>query len=130
MARGRGKKGSRKRFDYESAERYDRLAPLARRLVRKGEMLTQNEVPKDLIEFKAGEFINERIAIAVTKTGERTQGLYASWVAVFVNFAIEGMPFVVWNVLATENGFVAQNGDYCSTLDEALGRYRKRGGKA
>ncbi len=84
---------------------------------------------KDLIEFKAGEFINERIAIAVTKTGDRTQGLYASWVAVFVNFAMDTMPFVVWTVLATEDGFVAQNGDYCSTLDEALFFYRKRGGK-
>lgn len=92
-------------------------------------MLTQTEVSKDLLEFKAGEFINERISIAVTKTGDRTQGLYASWVAVFVNFA-EGMPFVVWEVIATENGFVAQSGDYCSTLDEALFFYRKRGGKA
>jgi hypothetical protein len=53
---------------------------------------------------------------------------FAIWIAVCHWAENTHHPFVVWNIIARPEGFVAERGDYCSTLEQALGTYKKRVG--
>ncbi len=80
-------------------------------------------------ELRIGDTVAERTVIAYTKRNERIVGdVYASWVAVCVD-ETAFHPYVVWTVVARPEGWYAEQGDYCKTLDEALGAYKKRGGE-
>ena len=80
-----------------------------------------------MIGDKVGD--TDRIVIAYTKIRDRVPGdSYASWVAICAKEG-EYHPYVVWYVIARPNGFLAETGDYCFTLDEALKVYKNRGGK-
>jgi hypothetical protein len=92
-------------------------------------------VNDSLIEYNElciGDSISHanRIVIAYTKRTDRVlNDTYASWVAICVN-KNELHPYVVWTVIARSTGFVAESGDYCLTLEEALKAYKKRGGES
>ena len=89
---------------------------------------TLNEYNELRIGDKVGSSA-ERMVIACTKQNDRIVGdLYATWTAICVE---EGAfhPYVVWNVVARPEGWYAESGDYCKTLDEALEVYRSRGGE-
>jgi hypothetical protein len=93
--------------------------------VEKMETNTLNEYN----ELRIGDTVAERTVIAYTKRNERIVGdVYASWVAVCVD-ETAFHPYVVWTVVARPEGWYAEQGDYCKTLDEALGAYKKRGGE-
>lgn len=82
-------------------------------------------------ELRIGDKVGdlERTVIAYTKRNERIVGdVYATWVAIC---ALEEAfhPYVVWTIVARPNGWHAENGDYCKTLDEALEAYKLRGGE-
>ena len=82
-------------------------------------------------EPRIGDFIGDtnRMVIAYTKIRDRIPGdSYASWVAICAKEG-EYHPYVVWYVIARPNGFHAETGDYCFTLDEALEVYKNRGGE-
>jgi len=74
------------------------------------------------------QLMNGAIVVACTKIIERDPGeVRAVWVAVCIRSG-EFHPFVVWNVIATPEGFFAQSGDYYHHVVEALGRFQDRGG--
>lgn len=82
-------------------------------------------------ELRIGDVVGDskRTVIACTKKGERIPGdSYACWVAICYN-ETELHPYVVWNLIARQNGFIASQGDYCSTLREAVAAYEARGGE-
>jgi hypothetical protein len=82
-------------------------------------------------ELRIGEKVGspDRMVIAYTKRNERVVGeVYASWVAVCVD-ETAFHPYVVWTVVARPEGWYAESGDYCETLDKALEAYKKRGGE-
>lgn len=71
----------------------------------------------------------KRMVIACTKKAERILGdSYAYWVAICAKDG-ELHPYVVWNIVARPEGWLAEYGDYAFTLEEALKRYRERGGE-
>lgn len=70
----------------------------------------------------------KRMVIAHTKIADRVPGdTFATWVAICVKDG-EYHPYVVWNITAQPHGFIAENGDYCFTIQEAIVAYNKRGG--
>ncbi|MEY4332669.1 MAG: hypothetical protein RLZZ196_1407 [Bacteroidota bacterium] len=83
-------------------------------------------------ELRIGDVVGDtkRMVIASTKKTDRVPGdSYATWVAICCKEG-EYHPYVVWTVIARPEGFAAETGDYCSTLDEAVTIYKKRGGQA
>lgn len=85
-----------------------------------------------LNELRIGDIVGttNRIVIASTKRAERIpEDSYAYWVTICHKEG-ELHPYVVWNVIARPDGFSAVDGDYCSTLEQALIQYKKRGGEA
>jgi hypothetical protein len=60
------------------------------------------------------------------RTGERIIGdVFASW-KVLVERNGSHDPFVVWTLVATDQGFVVQSGSYCATLEQARKAYESR----
>ena len=85
-----------------------------------------------LNELRVGDIVGStnRIVIAHTKKAERIPNdSYAYWVTICHKEG-ELHPYVVWNVIARPEGFSANNGDYCLTLEQALTYYKKRGGQS
>ena len=85
-----------------------------------------------LNELRIGDIVGttNRIVIASTKKAERIpEDSYAYWITICHKEG-ELHPYVVWNVIARPDGFSAVEGDYCSTLEQALIQYKKRGGEA
>lgn len=74
------------------------------------------------------QLMNGAIVVACTQIAKYEPGeVFAVWVAVCVR-SRQFHPFVVWNVIATPEGFVAQSGDYYHHVIEAVGRFQDRGG--
>jgi hypothetical protein len=85
-----------------------------------------------LNELQIGDTVGHtnRIVIESTKKAERIpDDSYAYWVTICHKEG-ELHPYVVWDVIARPEGFSSNNGDYCSTLEQALLIYKKRGGKS
>ena len=85
-----------------------------------------------LNELQIGDTVghNNRIVIESTKKAERIpDDSYAYWVTICHKEG-ELHPYVVWDVIARPEGFSSNNGDYFSTLEQALLIYKKRGGKS
>lgn len=83
-------------------------------------------------ELRIGDIVGStnRMVIASTKIGDRIpDDSYANWVTICYG-QNELHPYVVWNVVARLQGFEASNGDYCTTLEQAVTMYKKRGGEA
>ena len=81
-------------------------------------------------ELRIGDIVGttNRMVIACTKRSERIPGdTYATWVAICCKEG-EYHPYVVWNIIARPEGFVAENGDYCFTIEDAIVIYKKRQG--
>lgn len=81
-------------------------------------------------ELSIGDIVgdSQRMVIAYTKKSDRIPNdSYASWLTICAKEG-EFHPYVVWDVVARPEGFVAQNGTYAKTLEEALGYYHERGG--
>jgi len=71
----------------------------------------------------------KRMVIACTKLADREPGeSFAYWVAICVKEDAHH-PYVVWTVVARPEGWHAQSGEYCTTLDEAITIYKTRGGE-
>lgn len=82
-------------------------------------------------ELQLGALVGDtnRMVIAMTKKNDRIPGsYYATWLAICAK-EDELHPYVVWNIIARPNGFVADQGDYATTLQQAVDYYHKRGGK-
>lgn len=83
-------------------------------------------------ELRIGDMVGSgasRMVIVMTKRSERVVGdVYASWVAI-CHAEGEFHPYAIWNVIARPEGWHAEQGDYCKTLDEALAVYKTRGGE-
>ena len=85
-----------------------------------------------LNELRIGDIVGStnRIVIACTKKAERIpDDSYAYWVTICYKEG-ELHPYVVWDVIARPEGWSANQGDYCSTLEQAIKNYKKRGGEA
>jgi hypothetical protein len=85
-----------------------------------------------LNELRIGDIVGttNRMVIASTKKAERIpDDSYAIWITICHKEG-ELHPYAVWDVIARPEGFSANNGDYCSTLEQALTQYKKRGGEA
>ncbi len=83
-------------------------------------------------ELRIGDIVGttNRMVIVSTKIAHRIPGdSYARWIAICHKEG-EYHPYVVWDVVARPEGFSAGSGDYCSTLEQALTIYKKRGGEA
>ncbi len=81
-------------------------------------------------ELRTGDIVGStnRTVVVSTKKQQRIPGdSYAIWVAICHKDG-ELHPYVVWNVIARPEGFVAEHGDYCSTIEEAMNSYIRRGG--
>jgi hypothetical protein len=90
-----------------------------------------NNTLNEYNELRIGDKVGTtgRMVIAYTKRGERIVGdSYATWVAICVDDT-EYHPYVVWTVIARPEGWCAEGGDYCFTLDDALVAYKARGGE-
>jgi hypothetical protein len=69
-----------------------------------------------------------RMVIAATKKYDRVPGeSYAVWTTI-CHKEEELHPFVVWDVIARPEGFAPEHGHYCSTLQQAVDVFQKRGG--
>jgi predicted aminopeptidase len=82
-------------------------------------------------ELRIGDIVadTKRIVIAATQKAERVEGdSYAYWVAICRKEG-EYHPYAVWNVIARPEGFIAEQGDYCFTISEAIEVYAQRGGE-
>jgi|694.fasta_scaffold05564_2 hypothetical protein len=98
-------------------------------------MKEQNRMTNELNllnELHIGDTVGttKRTVIALTKKADRiVDDSYAHWITICHQ---DGQlhPYVVWSVVARPDGFSACNGDYCSTLQEAVTIYKKRGGEA
>jgi hypothetical protein len=85
-----------------------------------------------LNELRIGDTVGatNRIVITSTKKADRIpDDSYAHWITICYG-ENELHPYVVWSVVARPQGFEASNGDYCTTLQQAVTIYKKRGGKA
>lgn len=94
-------------------------------------METDTNTLNEYSELRIGDKVGstQRMVIAYTKRNERVVGdCYATWVAICVE-ETEFHPYVVWTVVARPEGWLAESGDYCKTIDEALEAYKKRGGE-
>lgn len=83
-------------------------------------------------ELRIGDIVGatNRMVIACTKKADRVPGdTYATWITI-CHKENELHPYVIWTVIARPEGFAAENGDYCSTLAQAVSDYKKRGGEA
>lgn len=88
---------------------------------------TLNEYDEPRIGDMFGDSV-KRMVIAYTKIRDRIIGdTYAAWTVICVNKE-ELHPYVVWTAIARPDGFIVESGDYCSTLEDALKAYKKRGG--
>jgi hypothetical protein len=84
-----------------------------------------------LNELHVGDIVGttNRMVIACTKKAERIpDDSYAYWVAICHKEG-ELHPYVVWDVIARPEGWSANHGDYCSTIEQAVSKYKKRGGE-
>lgn len=82
-------------------------------------------------ELRIGDIVGStnRTVIVSTKKRHRIPGdSYAVWVAICHKDG-ELHPYVVWDVIARPEGFVAEHGDYCSNIEEAINSYTRRGGQ-
>ncbi len=89
------------------------------------------DVLNEYSELQIGDLVGDtgRTVVAATKRGERIEGdSYAYWIAI-CHKASEYHPYVVWTVIARPSGFIAEQGDYCLTISEAVKVYNERGGK-
>lgn len=95
--------------------------------------MTNSNTLNEYNELRIGDVVGSgtrRMVIAHTKRYDREVGEhYASWVAI-CHAEGEFHPYVVWTVIARPEGWHAEQGDYCSTLEEALVAYKKRGGES
>lgn len=67
-----------------------------------------------------------RMVIAHHQIIERVpKETFATWVALCVN-EDEYHPYVVWNVIARPEGFIAETGDYFFDIEEAAQRFAQR----
>jgi hypothetical protein len=85
-----------------------------------------------LNELRIGDIVGatNRIVITSTKKADRIpDDSYAHWITICYG-ENELHPYVVWSVVARPQGFEASNGDYCTTLEQAVTIYKKRGGEA
>jgi len=85
-----------------------------------------------LNELRIGDIVGatNRIVITSTKKADRIpDDSYAHWITICYG-QNELHPYVVWSVVARPQGFEASNGDYCTTLEQAVTIYKKRGGEA
>jgi hypothetical protein len=83
-----------------------------------------------LNEIRIGDIVGStnRMVIAYSKKQDRIpDDCYATWVTICHKEG-ELHPYVVWDVIARPNGFVAEHGDYCLTINEAVDAFQKRGG--
>jgi hypothetical protein len=82
-------------------------------------------------ELRIGDIVGStnRTVILYTKKADRIPGdSYSVWIAICHKDG-ELHPYVVWDVIARPEGFVAEHGNYCSTIQEAMNAYIKRGGQ-
>ena len=85
-----------------------------------------------LNELHVGDTVGHtnRIVLALTKKADRVlDDSYAHWITI-CHGENELHPYVVWSVVARPQGFEAFTGDYCSTLEQAVTIYKKRGGNS
>ena len=83
-------------------------------------------------QLMLGDIVGDtkRMVIACTKIADRDPGeSFAVWVAICVK-EHKLHPYVVWDVIARPEGWIAQSGDYVLTLQQAIDQYHKRGGKS
>ena len=81
-----------------------------------------------LNQLHLGDIIGDtkRMVIACNKISDRVpEETFATWVAICAKEE-ELHPYVVWTVIARPEGFVCQNGQYASTLQQAIDYYQKR----
>ena len=84
--------------------------------------------------LEVGDYLlNGAIVLDCTMNALKGNGLYASWVAVCLWQQQVGNhvrnEYVVWNVIARPEGFVAERGDYYSSIIPAVDCYSGRGGR-
>lgn len=82
-------------------------------------------------ELQIGDVVADtgRTVVAATKKAERIEGdSYAYWIAICHKEG-EYHPYAVWNIIARPEGFIAEQGDYCFTISDAVKAYNERGGK-
>jgi hypothetical protein len=94
-------------------------------------METDTNTLNEYNELRIGDIVGDsgRMVIAYTKRHDRVVGdCYATWVAICVD-ETAFHPYAVWTVVARPNGWLAESGDYCSTLEKALVAYKERGGE-
>jgi hypothetical protein len=83
-------------------------------------------------QLQLGDIVGStnRMVIASTKRTDRVPGdTYATWITICYKEG-EHHPYVVWTVIARPEGFSAESGDYCSTLEQAFSAYKERGGNS
>ena len=81
--------------------------------------------------LRAGDIIGdtERRVVLCHKLSDADPGsTYESWIAICHEDGAYH-PYVVWNVAIRPQGHYASNGDYCSTIKEAIQKYEERGGR-
>jgi hypothetical protein len=97
-------------------------------------MNTITPIDKSNFVLEAGDYINNgAIVLECRQTGHKRNGLYASWIAVCMWERVypnhKSVEYVVWDVIARPEGFVAERGDYYSSIIPAVDCFVGRGGR-
>lgn len=82
-------------------------------------------------QLRTGDIVGDtnRTVLFCHKTADAQPGSsYETWIAI-CHKPNQYHPYVVWNVAIRPEGFYASNGDYCSTIEEAIQKYEERGGR-
>jgi len=90
------------------------------------------QVAPEFMLLTEGMSVSNHTIIACTRQSERVIGeTYASWVVLAETETKSFHKWVTWVVMATEKGFQAQWGHYFAeeSWEEAVGRYKNRGGR-
>lgn len=94
--------------------------------------MTEDNQLNLLNQLMIGDTVGDtnRTVIACTKkAGRIPDDSYAHWIAICFKAQTQH-PYAVWTIVARSEGFSATQGDYCSTLEEAVTIYKKRGGES
>ena len=77
----------------------------------------------DVLHSPAGAKVIRRYK----KSHREPNSMFATWTAV-CEWTDTFTPFVVWTIIARPEGFVAESGSYCKTIEQAIEVYNNRVG--
>jgi len=81
-----------------------------------------------ITQLHVGDIVGDtgRMVLAYSKKYDRIPGdTYDTWVAICYQSGVLH-PYVVWNIISTPRGLIAETGNYCLNIEQAITAYNRR----